>query len=1205
MVYEAKDERSGEHVAVKTLLRLEPLGLYLLKNEFRSLCDLSHPGLVGLRELVSDAGRVYVVMDLVRGQSLLSALRAPAEDSAVRVADAGPDVVTVEDVRALPTPVGHAAHDTWTPTPIEVERLRRWLPPLVDGLEALHAEGKVHGDLKPSNVMVTWDGAPVILDFGMCTDLREGELAGTRPYGGTVGYLAPERRDGRAPQPASDWFALGAIIYEALCGRPPAGAPQAIAPPVAKCAPDLAELAQSLLVSRPETRADGAKIRRTLGAPGPGPRLYRYAKPIGRRDALETLQRLLADHAIVWVSGESGVGKSTLVEQVLRHRLVLRSRCHPRDQVSFNALDSIVDALVSAVAARPRADRGALGVESLRSLARIFPVLRRVPELAPSTGANVHHAPVAVAALGLRSLLELAAQPRPLVCVFDDVQWADDDSALVLERLLSDPPAGVKFVLVSRDQLAGQIATTLETLRETRSLRELRLAPLEEADTRQLARARLASALAADEAVVGAVARECRGVPALLETLARHLNAVLPTPAPEEVTLSGAIDGLRDTMPAICWELLGLVASAGQPLEEQIAREVLGSAAAQAQLALERLRLLRVVGQADPRTLCCYHDTIAESVLEELPDEVARRLHRRLAEALAVSPLAGRAQRAFHHFRLAGEPELAWPHGLVAAREAETQLAYARAADLLSELRGLGLAEPASEAELLQRESDALALCGRASEAASALLQLAQRLGSRQARASELRAAQLLLHSGHIRKGLRILDARLGDMGLTRPRGLAGLVASVALRRAMVGAVDVAGGLTAGPSAWRPARWLARRGAGFDVSNRDLLDGCYAIGTGLALVEPFFAFDFQSRYLLGAFAARDAVHIARALTLEAVQRAVSSPAHWNRVDQLLDAARSVSGREDPWLPPLIEGAVAIIRFTQGRWGASIEAARRCQVAALSARLPSPFVVDTANAYELFSLAYRGELESYLELAQARLEDASARSDRYAQLQLELALPLPLAMLRADPAEARARARRWRNTQRAGGADLAALWALRVEVLCDLYEGRHRDAIRRLDSRSLHEKMNPAGRLVVMRAQDAELECLALAATLASRPGPAVRRRLRRAARRLHGSALPWASALAAYFEAIACLERGSPAQLEAVDSARSRLERVGLGLYACGASWLSARLAGRAEEVLGIEQSLSSAGVGRPDRLLRIFAPGPSGRAEVGYSITS
>lgn len=158
-------------------------GLGHFVDEARTLAGFRHPAVAPIEHYIQANGTAYVVMPYVEGETLAARLRARGH-------------LTLAEVDAL-------------------------LPPLLDALAAVHASGLVHGDLKPANIILQAPDRPVLIDFGSARQ------AGDAAHGhGSPGYAAPEiyRRRTRAT-PASDIYALGAILYRALTGRAPPDAP--------------------------------------------------------------------------------------------------------------------------------------------------------------------------------------------------------------------------------------------------------------------------------------------------------------------------------------------------------------------------------------------------------------------------------------------------------------------------------------------------------------------------------------------------------------------------------------------------------------------------------------------------------------------------------------------------------------------------------------------------------------------------------------------------------------------------------------------------------------------------------------------------------------------------------------------------------------------------------------------------------------------
>jgi serine/threonine-protein kinase len=118
---------------------------------------------------------------------------------------------------------------------VPLDDARDILKQVVNGLEAAHQAGVIHRDLKPSNVLVGERGAVKIIDFGLATTAMAEGLTATGAILGTPHYMAPEQIRGKGIDARSDIYALGALAYHLVCGRPPFHGDNAIAIGFAHC----------------------------------------------------------------------------------------------------------------------------------------------------------------------------------------------------------------------------------------------------------------------------------------------------------------------------------------------------------------------------------------------------------------------------------------------------------------------------------------------------------------------------------------------------------------------------------------------------------------------------------------------------------------------------------------------------------------------------------------------------------------------------------------------------------------------------------------------------------------------------------------------------------------------------------------------------------------------------------------------------------
>jgi formylglycine-generating enzyme required for sulfatase activity len=188
VVYKARQRALDRIVAVKMILAGAHAGaeeLARFRSEATALARLQHPNIVQIHEVGAHDGRPYFCLEYVEGGSLADRLGG------------------------APLPARPAAELVRT---------------LAGAVHAAHRKGVVHRDLKPANVLLTADGTPKVTDFGLAKRL-DAPAGGTQSgvVVGTPSYMAPEQAGGAGKRvgPAADVYALGAILYECLTGRPP------------------------------------------------------------------------------------------------------------------------------------------------------------------------------------------------------------------------------------------------------------------------------------------------------------------------------------------------------------------------------------------------------------------------------------------------------------------------------------------------------------------------------------------------------------------------------------------------------------------------------------------------------------------------------------------------------------------------------------------------------------------------------------------------------------------------------------------------------------------------------------------------------------------------------------------------------------------------------------------------------------------------
>jgi hypothetical protein len=241
-VWQAEDTVLRRPVAVKEVLLPHGLSPHEREvacertlREARAIARLAHPNVVTLFDVLDEDGRPWVVMELVPARSLAQVVREEGPLPAPRVAALGLAVLSA--------------------------------------LEAAHAAGITHRDVKPGNILLADDGRVKLTDFGIARIAEDSALTGTGLLLGSPSYIAPEVVRGGSAGPAADLFGLGATLYAAVEGRPPFRGEDPIStlsavasqpPEPYRLAGSLAPALDGLLRKDPDGRLSAAAARRLL-----------------------------------------------------------------------------------------------------------------------------------------------------------------------------------------------------------------------------------------------------------------------------------------------------------------------------------------------------------------------------------------------------------------------------------------------------------------------------------------------------------------------------------------------------------------------------------------------------------------------------------------------------------------------------------------------------------------------------------------------------------------------------------------------------------------------------------------------------------------------------------------------------------------------------------------------------------------------------
>jgi tetratricopeptide (TPR) repeat protein/tRNA A-37 threonylcarbamoyl transferase component Bud32 len=725
---------AGSRVALKLLhegVIADAAAAQRFQRETRLGSTIRHRGVVRTHEagtaLVDGVLRHFLVMELAEGRTLRALLD-----------EEGP----------LPEP-----------------RLRDVGRQIAEALAAIHAAGAVHGDVKPSNVIIDASGVARLMDLGVARLHGAPTLTGAGVFLGSLAYASPEQLGRAVVGPSSDLYSLGLLLYEAAAGRRPLetddvadlvrlrleGTAPRLGDLVGDVTPLLDEIIACLLEAYPARRfsssadlaaalgegeasawwADRVRaLQAPIGRALPRIPVRRDTSLVGRSVELESLASILSDvmdarGALVLIEGEAGVGKSRLLAEMLEaipadvH--VLYASFPPGG--AGEARSVLAEALVEHVGAP--LEEGVARLLDSSPLAPAFAAHLRgdapPPGAEPLTRVGVH-------AL-FRRIAHALASERATIFVVEDLHFAGADDRALLAALAAEL-GGLRLMLVLSFR-PGIPPEHLAGLERSEAVRRIALRRLDRAAVIDLLGEAVASRSLAEE-LDRRLGAKPDGNPFFVLEMLRDLERRRVLRPGEDGRLalvagSGAIE-VPSSVRALVLERLGALA--------QGEREIVDAAAVQGHvfdpdlvarvLGLERVDVLHALAGIERRTGIVRgdeagwrfdHHQLQEITYAALPDTARAQHHARLAseyerrEGLApvAAPDVPGHSAAFivHHYLRGARRSEAARLLMRALSTLEREFRFEALLELASEARSvMGDADPALSVEIMLKQDE-------------------------------------------------------------------------------------------------------------------------------------------------------------------------------------------------------------------------------------------------------------------------------------------------------------------------------------------------------------------------------------------------------------------------------------------------------------------------------------------------------------------
>ena len=1048
-------------------------------------------------------------------------------------------------------------------------------------------------------------------------------LTGVLPFVGSQLeiLLDKQRREPPAPReivedPATVPEDLDALCRDLLRMRP------AARPSVDEILRRVGDASSGDRVSRPVARGCRAEDRAPVMATEPREHRVAASLLVGRDEELASLQAAYdaarGGRAVTArVHGRSGMGKTALVRAFLDGlprdaAVVLAGRCYERESVPYKALDNVIDELSRHLLQLPAHEGAAVTPRDAGALVRLFPVLQRVAAIAEAprrpVPATVDAHRLRQRAFGaLRELFARLCDRRPVIVFIDDLQWGDADSAALLGELMAPPDAPALLLILGYRSEDADTSASLQALLEPRGarggddVRAIALRPLSRGDVETLAASLLGEEKTAE--VVRSVSREAGGNPLFTMELVRYLQEDAEALRSGDLRLERLLQKRIAALEPDARRLLEVVAVAGRPIRIELAARGATLGREARSKAVDRLRettLVRTAGTRATDILEPFHDRIREAVLSLLDDDTLTELHGELARVLRA---AGESdpETLFVHFaaaasgaNLRGSPgsetlaESAIHYAEEAAKKAAQALAFDRAAQFHRQALEWVPASDPRRAALQVSLGDALGSAGRGAEAADAYLAATESAEPGQRLELRRRAAEQLIVSGHVDKGVATIETVLAQVGLRLPESpLRALLGLIVMRL------------------WLSVRGLRYREADpLAIPPMELtrIDVTWSLAAGLSVVDNVRAASFQTRNLLACLRVGEPSRLGRAFALEAIFVSLAGTAAQPRADRIVQLARELASRApQPDSEALISLSTAAIAYFTGRYREAVEHSERFFAIHRDGLTPTRWELRATQYFGLCSLVYCGELEELRVRLPAYLREAQDRGDLFLSTNFCVG-ETNLLWLCADDAEGAERVideamSGWSHDQ---SFQVQHWYALQSRAQIALYRGEGPRAFAQIE----HD-FPALQRSLLLRVQHTRVKARWIRARCALTLGTDAGRAIARTeARRLADERAAWASPLADLVRAaVAVQEAHGNEAVRRLRLAEAGFDRADLPMFAAATRARLGKLLLLGKDATGakiLEDALEwfrSHGVKRPERLAEVFAPGFSSKS--------